>query len=414
MNRVFRLSLFVAGMTVAIASVRGDVFVLKSGGRIEGELIGGEGSRSSQYRVKTAVGGDVTLERSQVARIDRRTSREREYERIRPTHSDTVDEQWALAEWCREHRLSDQRRKHLERVIELDPDHVQSRRALGYSRFDGAWKTREQLMLERGYVRYKGGWKLPTEVELLERDRKRSQAENAWFGKLKRLRQWLEDPERAETAADHIRTIEDSFALKALNKRRLEEPNPTVRLLYLEALARIGNPSAMASLVDVALNDPVEELRLTALDLLVERGRPRVTGLFAAALRRKQNHIVNRAAIGIGRLGDPYAVAPLIDALVTTHKFKVYPGGPPGSISTTLSRSSSGAAAPGASSSAGGPGMGLSVGGKPVVVTRQLQNREVLDALIVLTGVNFFYDLRRWKSWLASQDRIERLNARRD
>ncbi len=99
MNRVFQLSLFVVGMTVAIASVRGDVFVLKSGGRIEGELIGGERSRSSQYRVKTAVGGDVTLERSQVARIERRTSREREYERIRPTHSDTVDEHWALAEW---------------------------------------------------------------------------------------------------------------------------------------------------------------------------------------------------------------------------------------------------------------------------------------------------------------------------
>ena len=132
------------------------------------------------------------------------------------------------------------------------------------------------------------------------------------------------------------------------------------------------------------------------------------------ALQSKENHIVNRAAIGLRRLDDPSAVSPLIGALVTTHKFTLYPNGPPGNISTTMSRTSSGGAAPGGLSSSGGPGLGMSVGGKPVVLRRRLQNREVLDALIKLTGVNFFYDLKRWKYWLASQRKAQALDARRD
>ena len=54
---------------------------------------------------------------------------ETEYERIRPTYADTAEAQWELAQWCREHKLPAQRTVHLRRVIELDPEHVEARRA---------------------------------------------------------------------------------------------------------------------------------------------------------------------------------------------------------------------------------------------------------------------------------------------
>ena len=82
--------------------------------------------------------------------------------------ADTAAAQWELAQWCREHKLSAEREVHLRRVIELDPDHVEARRALGYSKIDGQWTTQEEAMTKRGYVRYKGQWKTPQEVEIAE------------------------------------------------------------------------------------------------------------------------------------------------------------------------------------------------------------------------------------------------------
>ena len=55
-----------------------------------------------------------------------------------------MEGQWKLAEWCHEHGLPDQRKTHLQRVIELDPDHVEARRLLGYSKIDGKWMTQEE------------------------------------------------------------------------------------------------------------------------------------------------------------------------------------------------------------------------------------------------------------------------------
>ena len=55
---------------------------------------------------------------------------------------------------------------------------------------------------------------------------------------------------------------------------------------------------------------------------------------YVQALRSKDNVIVNRAAEALGTIGDPEAISPLIDALVTTHKYLIQPagGGGPGEI----------------------------------------------------------------------------------
>ena len=82
---------------------------------------------------------------------------EAEYERIRPTYADTAAAQWELAQWCREHKLTAQRETHLRRVIELEPNHVEARHALGYSQQPTAnGLPRDEIMTQRGYRKYKG------------------------------------------------------------------------------------------------------------------------------------------------------------------------------------------------------------------------------------------------------------------
>ena len=92
-------------------------------------------------------------------------------------------------------------------------------------------------------------------------------------------------------------------------------------------------------------------------------------------------------------------MGPLIQSLVTTHKYKVTTG-ESGQTSTSFSNA--------------GPG-GLSVGSRTEIITRRLSNRAVLDALVKLTGgVNFGFDEGQWKAWYASQMTHPGLDARRD
>ena len=105
---------------------------------------------------------------------------------------------------------------------------------------------------------------------------------------------------------------------------------------------------------------------------------------------------VNQAAWALGRLGDPEAIPALIDAIVTKHKFPVYPGGAPGSINA-------------------GSG-GLQMGGRPKIMECEFQNRQVLAALTALTpdGINFGYSEQAWKDWWARQQTPAGVNLRRD
>ena len=64
--------------------------------------------------------------------------------------------------------------------------------------------------------------------------------------------------------------------------------------------------------------------------------------------------------------------------------------------------------------SAGGGGIGMGMGGGPKVVAVPMQNQAVLDVLVALTGQNFGFDQRAWKTWYATQDKPPVVNARRD
>lgn len=384
------------GQLVSLAPA--DVFVLSGGGRITGDLVNRNESPRQRYIIQISDGAQLTLDASQVEKVVRVRPEEAEYERIYADYPDTADAQWELAQWCREHKLTAQREIHLRRVIELDPDHVEARRALGYNRIEGKWQTRQEVMTDRGYVRYKGQWKLPQEIELLENKKKLEAAQQEWFQKIKRWRGWL-GTDRDNQGRDSIRSLTEPMAVKALTVGLRDDSDPQVRLLYIKALANIDTVEAARALAIAAVSDPVEEVRLTCLDYLQTKKRPDVIAYFVGKLKDKDNKIVNLAGIALGRMKDPTAVGPLIDALVTVHKFKISKPGGDQAMSTSF----------------GSGGSGMSMGGGPKIIHQAIPNQTVLDALATITGRNFNFDKQAWKYWFAAQKKpADALDARRD
>jgi len=380
-----------------------EVFVLTTGGRVEGRLLNPDESPRQQYVIQTPSGSRITLARSQVLRVLRPSAAELEYERIRPGYGDTAEAQWALAQWCLEHRLPSLRKIHLERTIELDENHEEARRALGYFRENGEWVQTEDVMHARGYVRFEGRWRVQQEVDLAEARRAAAAAEGAWMRQVKMWRGWLYKDRDAD-ARRNLLSIKDPQAVKALATGLEEDDRPHVRILLIEALANIGTPETLWILASRALEDPLEEVRLTCLDHLQETKSPDVVAYFCRQLGHKDNAMVHRAAVGLSYMKDPASILPLIGALVTVHKYRVSQGGGPGSISPTFGMG------PG-----GGPGpSGLSIGGRPKIIQRDIPNRAVLDTLVSLTGRNYQYDEAAWKEWYASRTRVEHVNLRRD
>jgi hypothetical protein len=388
----------VALVVGAGSEARADLFVLASGGRIEGTLVNRDQSPRETYVIQTTV-GQVTLAKSQVEQWLRPRPAEVEYERIYSTFPDTPEGQWKLAAWCLEQGLTAQRKTHLERIVELDPEHAEARRALGFSKLNGRWTTQEDLMKSRGFLRYRGRWLLPQEVEVLEKKDRTEKAEKEWAQKLDRWQNGL-GTDRDTVARDAIRAIVDPAAVKALAVLMKRDSPEKVRLLYADALARIGAPEALQALAMSSLHDASEEVRLTCIDNLAKTKSHEVVSYYVSQLKSKDNQIVNRAAVGLSHMGDRSAILPLIDALWTTHKFKIVTGsGSSNGISSTFS-------------STGGGGM--SMGGGPKIIKKELRNQAVLDALVMLTGVNYGFEVGNWKAWYATLKQRDSLDARRN
>ena len=114
--------------------------------------------------------------------------------------------------------------------------------------------------------------------------------------------------------------------------------------------------------------------------------QPAQSGRAAAEIRGISDPFAVPAE-ALGRLGDASAVAPLIEALETTHVAVVGDGGPEGSTTATFTP-------------AGG---GLSMGGGRRRASVPVKNERVLESLVTLTGANFGWDAAAWRAWLANR-----------
>jgi hypothetical protein len=274
----------------------------------------------------------------------------------------------------------------------------------------GRWVTHEEIQQQRGYQRFAGRWRLPQEIELLEASQATEQAEKRWLTQLVRWREML----NTGTAAEAYRAfagIRDPHCVRGLIVLLKAEAYRQVKLLYIDALERIGSPAAINGLVDATLRDPDVEIFHECLDRIVRLQPPHVEKRYVDALKDANNARVNRAAIALGRLGDKSVLPPLIQALVTTHTI-VIPK-PSDGYTATFARTEHGG--PGGGAPLGGTG--ISAGGQPQVIPRTFKNEDVLTALIRLSGgANFSFDEQAWQYWLDAQNKQSTpdLNARRN
>jgi len=209
----------------------------------------------------------------------------------------------------------------------------------------------------------------------------------------------------ADAADRNLNAIHEPEAAPALAEVLGDSQQPrAVRQRCLAILNKLPPGLATGTLIRIAMNDADGRLQDAALDELQRQGTHSVLPAFLIELKSKDNGRVNRAADCLARLGDKNATLPLINALVTKHKFAIQQGNtPPGGMSANFS--------PNGSSGAGG----LSMGGKPQIVERQLQNNSVRGALSMFyPGVNHQYDIDAWRAWYTESQTTSNVDLRRD
>lgn len=401
-----RAVLYAAVLAVApcATAARGEIFHLETGGQVRGEIVNKNEDPRVTWVVKTASGGQIALDALQVQKVEHQSTAEIKYDRLKLTTPDTVKGNWELAEFCRENKLAEQRKTHLERIIVLDPEHAEARHALKFTKVKGKWTTQEQGMNAEGRVKLGGDWVLPQEKELIEKKRNADLAQKQWFKQIKLYRGWI-DRGRSEQGHEKIAAITDPYAAKALAHFLDHETNRELKMMWVESLAGLTSGAGYDALLKASIDNEDEEVRIACMERLFAGKYKPAVRYYVQLLKSKQNSTVNLAATGLSYMKDASAVSALIDALVTTHSHTIMPGAPPGQMSSSFG---------GAGGGGGSPG-GFSFGQpQPQTVKLKQNNPEVLRTLTQLSGVNFDFNVPAWKYWYANQKKPATLDARRD
>jgi hypothetical protein len=404
-----------------VATVSADTIRLEGGRTIRGQILEDKSTGDSLV-VKLQVGnGEVTISRGQIQEIIRENGPLQEYEAIKEKYQDTPGDQFALAMWCEAHKLAKQRRVHLQRVIELDPEHVEAHEKLGYLRRDGKWMTANELKEAKGLVKFGGRYVTPQEKEILELKKRQDEEEREWHARVRMWKGWLtgNDPSKARLGEERLQAIEDPHAIEALVGHLGKDSDESIRILMCGILGNISGDVATAELIKRSIIDVSANVRWAAIDALAARADPQALRSLLGVLKSEHNTVIRRAAEALGALGDASAVPALIDVLVTKHKQVVVRQGGASFIGgqTPAVVDFEPVVAPGVV--AFNPiigyqmqGIGLSAPSQEIV-TVQVENDEVRQALNQLTEEDFGFNQAAWRGWMANQRRKEEQKNRR-
>lgn len=416
---VFCANYYTAALAAALAVLAGparaEVFVLKSGGRVEGEFLNPGREPGSAFQLRTEEGLHLSLGEDLVHRVIVKSDVEKEYEAERLTMGNTAEDHWAMAERCKEAGLLAERKRHLTEVVRLEPDHKEARAALGYTLYGHKWMTQEEYLTSRGYVRHKGSWWTRQHQALDDARDTREAAEIKWRQQIKT---WLGQlgTGRHAAAIAGLEQIREPTAGPALADILGDSKSPRAwRLMCLQILNKLPPGAATGTCVRLALDETDEQIRDKCLEELVRLGPHIVLGAFLNELRNdketpaSKNARINRAAFCLHRFGDKDATLPLINALVTEHYVILNPDQAGGGLPVNFN-----AGGPVGQGTPGGLG-GMSMGGKPKKVSVKGHNQFVLGALTSMyPGVNFHYDVEQWKDWYTQTLTTTNVDLRRD
>jgi len=194
------------------------------------------------------------------------------YQRARGKYADTAEGQMALASWCADNKLSDQARAHLNRVLELSPNHPEARAALGFEQIGGLWVSREERAADAQ----------------LARDEERSLVR---FGdSLREIAKGLakESEARRSAAAKKLFEIREPAAIPAIEAIVSPVSDEAGRLV-VDLLAAMSDPAASLSLARHAVYYPSHLVRDAAASKLATRDKhgfvPQLIGMLYLPVR---------------------------------------------------------------------------------------------------------------------------------
>jgi hypothetical protein len=421
MSRVSTILCAALGFVALMNTLSADTIKLTSGGTVRGQILDEKSTKESLVVKLQIGGGEVTIERDKIQEVIRDKGSLAEYDQIKADYADTADDQFRLAMWCEKQKLYRQRKQHLDRVIELEPDHAAAREKLGYLRHEGKWLTRDQQQEAKGLVRFGGRFVTPQEREILEKKKREESVVRDWHQRVKMWKGWLtsDEPAKARDAEQQLRTIDDPRAMDALVNQFGKEKEESRRVMMCEIVGGLPGEQATLELVKRCIMDMSADVRWAAVEALVEREDAEAVRALMKILTSEHNTVVRRAADALGALEDSSAVPALIDALVTKHK-QVVTRNAPGSFMGVQTPTivdfepvvASGVVAfnPVIGYQAQGAGFTKSI---TEVVVVPVENPEVLGALTAITDQDFGYDKAAWRRWLAGQKQRDELKNRR-
>jgi hypothetical protein len=401
-----------------LPATHADLIKLKNGGEIRGKLLPLSKAPSEEIRtIKTLTGGSITVAAQQIEFITNRPLSIEEYETKSSEIEDSVEAHLELADWCTQNHLSSQRNQEMEKILQLDPDHAKARASLGYTKRDGEWMTRDDVMRKNGYFKYKGRYVSSGELELLEKNEADLEEERKW---IKDVKLWLillgsNDLLQQQQGLKNMQSITDPHAVAALARMMGKHDSVVIRSLLVSTLAQISGDKPLRPLVELILTDPEPTIRTSALETLAKRDATGAIAFFIEALKNKSNIIVQRAGAGLEEIGNQSVVPDLITALITDHTYvvRVPDTSSTYSYNTNGTFGNSGVVLPPeieAGLLAGRYPNGVIVlpSQQPKVLMRTVsvkhahQNEAVLLALQKITKQNFGYNERMWRLWWAS------------
>lgn len=416
-----RFVIFSTLITVAVdptPAVRADLLKLKNGGEIRGKLLPLTNSGTSPVRtIKTLSGGSISVDTQQIEFITNRSLTIEEYETRAAEIENTTEAHLKLAEWCLKNHLRSQRNQEMENILLLDPDHKKARAALGYTKRDGEWMTRDEAMRKNGYIKYKGRYVSAVELNLIEKNEADLLEERKWIKDVKLWLAWMKNRQvqQQQLGLQKIQAIRDPHAVAALARLMGRHKNQMIRSLLVSTLAQIPGDKPLRPLVEIILTDPIETIRRSALNVLSKRDATNAIAFFIDALKNKSNVIVQRAGSGLEIIGTQSVVPDLISALTTSHTYRVRVPDATSTYSynTNGTFGNSGVVLPPeieAGLLAGRYPNGVIVlpSQQPKVQMRTVsvkhfhRNESVLLALQKITKQNYGYDERLWRLWWSS------------
>jgi hypothetical protein len=248
-----------------------DEVELASGSVVEGKVE----DLGDSIRVSRG-GGAVTYPKSMVRKITPKKSPDEVYEeRAKSLKDGDLAGRVELARWAAKQKLAPQALAEWRKVIALDPDHEEARKAAGFEKVDGKWLGEAEANEARGLVRHKGRWVSPEQRDLdLALDEQKELDAALTQEVQKRLAQLRSSDEKKRAEAlEALTKIEDKYKAKAYIAAIASPSRELRKHVYLE-LARMKVVEAARPLARRAMWDEDEALRPVAEGALRDCGNP--------------------------------------------------------------------------------------------------------------------------------------------